>query len=247
MFQKNDQTSTTSAAGSAKLADELWAIAERLHGAARGAQGQIRDVQTLELDAVMANLKARAGEVGRKIKCQEARIAQLERTSITDELTNVLNRRGFEREFRRVLRRSQRSGEEGVLIYLDLDDFKLVNDRFGHAAGDEVLRQVGRILNDSVRQADSVARIGGDEFCVLLVDTSRHDGINRAEELNRKLNDTAVQWNGCMIAVCGTIGIQAYGRGDEVEKILGCADAAMYRIKQIKESISMCRVQPVTP
>lgn len=267
MFQVDDQTSTTGTAGSAKLADELRAIAERLQAAVSGAPGQTQDAQprdsqprdsqpqdsqpqdaqTGELEAAIANLKARAREAGRKIKHQEARIAQLERTSTTDELTNVLNRRGFEREFHRALRRAQRHGEEGILIYLDLDAFKQVNDSHGHAAGDEVLRQVGRILNESVRQADSVARIGGDEFCVLLVDTSRYDGIKRAEELNHKLNDAFVHWNGCMIAVRATIGIQAYGQGDEAEKVLGCADAAMYLIKQIKESTAMDRVQPVTP
>ncbi len=245
MAQERDKITISGPAGPTRLASELCAVTRHLQGALSTGQDNILDAQTMdqavELNAVIANLMANARMARRKIKDQEARIAELERTATTDELTRVLNRRGFVSEFRRALGRARRHGEEGVLIYLDLDGFKPVNDSFGHAAGDEVLRRVGLILNESVREADSVARIGGDEFCVLLVNTSCYEGIKRAEELNHRLNDAFVHWKGRMIAVRATIGIQGYGQGDEVEKILGCADAAMYRIKQIKESTALSR------
>ena len=105
-----------------------------------------------------------------------------------DPLTGLLNRRGFEKELSRVLATARRYDEQGVLIYLDLDDFKRVNDNYGHSAGDEMLKQVACFLDKSVRRSDYVARLGGDEFAILLIKISDMNGILRAEIMNRRLN-----------------------------------------------------------
>jgi diguanylate cyclase (GGDEF)-like protein len=109
-----------------------------------------------------------AAEVEQRLVAQSHRIAYLEALSVTDELTGLLNRRGFEEAFRRSLVASGRYGDEGVLIVCDLDDFKTVNDRYGHFAGDAVLRQAGQLLRTQIRDTDFVARLGGDEFAVVL-------------------------------------------------------------------------------
>ncbi len=198
-----------------------------------------------ELAAAIGKLKSAARAAERKLADQNTRITQLEQISTTDELTGILNRRGFEEEFRRVLARARRHDEEGVLVYVDLDGFKPVNDTHGHAAGDEVLRQVGRILIDSVRGSDSVARIGGDEFCVLLVKTSRQYGTERAEALNRAMNSAVVSWNERQIAIRASCGLQAFTARDNAKELLSCADAAMYRIKRFKETHGRQRHLPV--
>ena len=110
-----------------------------------------------EVDALAAQLEA-----------SRARIADLEARVDIDPLTDVLNRRGFERELKRSLAYVKRYGTSAALIYVDLDGFKPVNDRHGHAAGDAVLKAVAAALLRHVRASDVVARIGGDEFAVLL-------------------------------------------------------------------------------
>jgi len=96
------------------------------------------------------------------------RVANLEETASTDDLTQVLNRRGFRAELERALAAAGRYGIKGMLIFIDLDGFKDVNDDHGHAAGDHILRTVACILNENVRETDYVARLGGDEFAILL-------------------------------------------------------------------------------
>ena len=105
----------------------------------------------------------------RRVAELEARLAYLEDLVVTDELTGALNRRGFVMEFTRALDAARRGGPRGVVIVCDLDGFKTINDRLGHAVGDEVLRQVGRLLIRGVRRMDVTARLGGDEFALLLI------------------------------------------------------------------------------
>ncbi len=97
-----------------------------------------------------------------------AQLAELTARAEIDPLTDILNRRGFERELKRSLAYVKRYGTSAALVYLDLDGFKHVNDRHGHAAGDAVLKAVAMVLNRHVRASDLVARLGGDEFVVLL-------------------------------------------------------------------------------
>ncbi len=222
------------APSSEDILDRFGDIARRLRGAMTDGEGPASGPSPTELNSVIESLLAGAREAERKLSDQQEKITRLEEISTTDELTWVLNRRGLEREFRGVLGRAHRQGEEGVLIYVDLDDFKPVNDIHGHAAGDEVLRQVARTLYESVRTTDSVARMGGDEFCVILVNTTRHNGVTRAEELNHELNDLIVNWNGSKIGVSASFGVQAFGKGDTAQEIIDSADAAMYSIKQLK-------------
>lgn len=223
----------TATASVGDIADQLGGILAR--AGADGPRGGSAGLDE-ELETMIGKLKSAARAAEKKLVDQNKRISHLEQISTTDELTGILNRRGFEEEFRRVLARAHRHGEEGVLVYVDLDDFKPINDTYGHAAGDEVLRQAGRILMENVRGSDTVARIGGDEFCVLLVNTSRLEGTERAEALNRTLNSAIISWNERRIAIRASFGLQAFTARDNAKELLCCADAAMYRIKRFKES-----------
>ncbi len=170
----------------------------------------------------------------RRMAQQHDRIVYLERLSLTDELTGLLNRRGFQAQLRRALAAADRYDENGVLAYVDLDGFKPVNDTYGHAAGDEVLRQVARVLNDNVRDTDCVGRMGGDEFAILLTRTSPRDGVKRARWLENLLNATVVNWQGRNIALRASFGFQRYGPKDNEHDLLKRADSAMYNTKRLR-------------
>jgi len=149
-------------------------------------------------------------------------------------LTGAYNRRGFEQEFQRVLAAANRYGETGVLIYVDLDGFKPINDTYGHAAGDQVLCEVVHTLHDNVRPHDLVARLGGDEFAVLLTRTDWENGLERAEALKHILNTKYVNWNDKHIAVRASLGFQRFGPDDCHKKLLIKADTAMYQSKRVR-------------
>lgn len=172
----------------------------------------------------------------RRLEEQRKRIAYLESLSRTDELTGLLNRRGFMEELRRALGRARRAGEAGVVLYCDLDGFKAVNDRYGHSAGDAMLRHVATLLCQGVREIDAVARLGGDEFAVLLADTSRRDGSKRARALERALSQSHCVHQGVQLPVAVSIGQECYGAEDDADALLARADMAMYCAKRRKET-----------
>src|SRR5258708_38522779 len=103
-------------------------------------------------------------EGARKLQQQRGRMEYRESLSVTDELTQIKNRRGFMTDLQRALAESKRNGNGGVLLMIDLDGFKAINDTHGHAAGDEVLIHAAGVLNGHIRPSDTVARLGGDEF-----------------------------------------------------------------------------------
>lgn len=167
-----------------------------------------------------------------KLREQARRIATLERLAMTDPLTGLLNRRGMKRALQTALSAARRYGEQGIVISIDLDGFKFVNDTYGHAVGDKVLKTVARILGESVRDTDSVARVGGDEFVVLLTRVPPADAVRRAQALESLLNGTAVNVDGRTIMVRASCGTQTYGPDDDGGSLLDRADTAMYRRKK---------------
>lgn len=193
------------------------------------------DADRLErcLDAADRAFSAAMG-TERTLLTQSLRIEEMERVACTDELTGAYNRRGFEQEFKRILAAANRYDETGVLVYVDLDGFKPINDTYGHAAGDHVLCEVVRVLSDNVRPHDLVARLGGDEFAVLLTRTDWEDGLVRAEFLKHVLNTTYVDWNDKHIAVRASFGFQRFGADDCNKKLLIKADHAMYEAKRLR-------------
>lgn len=171
-------------------------------------------------------------EISKHLKDQNKRIAELETLATSDGLTKVLNRRGFEECLTHELSVARRHGVGGVLIFVDLDEFKPVNDTFGHAAGDEVLRTVSNLLRGHIRDTDYIGRLGGDEFAILLPRSNKRNGVRRAEELDRKLNNAYANWDNNQIAIKASCGVHMYAAQAEVKELLEAADAAMYKIKQ---------------
>jgi diguanylate cyclase (GGDEF)-like protein len=158
-------------------------------------------------------------------------IATLKSQAMTDPLTGLANRRGFEEQVRRAIAGASRFDETGVLAYVDLDGFKPINDRLGHEAGDAVLIYVADFLRNSIRQTDTVARIGGDEFAVLMVQTTPQEGERRARTLQLLLNASHLTFEGNLISVHASMGIAPFTSGSDPRAVMRRADAAMYTDK----------------
>ena len=158
-------------------------------------------------------------------------IAELEARADVDPLLDILNRRGFERELKRSLAYLQRYNGEAVLLFIDLDGFKAVNDRHGHAAGDALLKAVARELVGHARASDVVARLGGDEFGVLLWNLGAALAAGNAHSLERLIETVTVAHGEARIAVGASVGLVPLVAGAAPEQMIDAADKAMYARK----------------
>jgi diguanylate cyclase (GGDEF)-like protein len=160
--------------------------------------------------------------------------AQLQRLSITDPLTGLLNRRYLEERLVEELNRSQRYNHAMSFLMIDIDDFKFYNDRNGHLAGDEALRLTARCLKDALRAADVACRFGGEEFCVLLPQTSLAEAGVIAERMRQRVTQMENPLGKLqpLGTVSVSIGISTYAVNvDTAEKIIEAADRALYKAK----------------
>ncbi|MGH2873245.1 MAG: diguanylate cyclase domain-containing protein, partial [Solirubrobacteraceae bacterium] len=161
--------------------------------------------------------------------------AQLSHLAYHDVLTGLPNRTRVEQELDRSLARARRAGSSVALMFVDLDDFKGVNDRFGHAAGDRLLASVATRLRGALRDADVIARQGGDEFLVLVADLV-DDPVRAADRVGAKLLDALCEpfvIAGAEVRTGASIGVSLYpDDAADTEALMRHADAAMYRAKR---------------
>jgi len=150
-----------------------------------------------------------------------------------DQLTNLVNRPEFENRLKQALQTVTTQGRQHVVMYLDLDQFKIVNDTCGHAAGDQLLRQVGALLKQKVREGDTLARLGGDEFGVLLESCPMQEAIRIAHELRQCIADFRFVSEGKSFNIGASIGVIHVADGTlNLTDVLGAADAACYMAKE---------------
>ena len=161
-----------------------------------------------------------------------ATIAELETRADVDPLLEILNRRGFERELKRSLAYLQRYKGEAALLFVDLDGFKAVNDRHGHAAGDALLQAVALALTTRVRASDVVARLGGDEFGVLLWNLGPAQAAAKARDLEQVIAAVAVEQGAARLSVGASAGLVALAGSATPAQMIDAADRAMYARKK---------------
>ncbi|MEQ8509993.1 MAG: GGDEF domain-containing protein [Rhodospirillaceae bacterium] len=193
-------------------------------------------VESAAVEKITKLAQSLVAEISDALKAQDKRIAELEALATTDELTQILNRRGFEQQLEHELSIARRHGVGGVMIFVDLDEFKPINDTYGHAAGDEVLKAASTILQAQIRDTDYVGRLGGDEFAILLPRSNKRNGVRRAEELDKKLNNAYASWNDMQIPIKASCGIHMYTSRAEIGELLASADKAMYKIKMERKA-----------
>jgi len=176
-------------------------------------------------------LLAEIGRLQSQIAQLEQRVQQLDLLAHQDTLVSLPNRRGFMRELERLVDRARRYGESAALLYVDLDGLKMINDTFGHKAGDEALIQVAQLLVGGLRRSDLVARIGGDEFGILLSQTDEINAHETAGRLVDMIADCDFMHDGDALPLSVAIGVAVIGAEDEPESIMTRADEEMYRRK----------------
>ncbi|QKE62770.1 EAL domain-containing protein [Aquipseudomonas campi] len=160
-------------------------------------------------------------------------VASLSWQASHDALTGLVNRREFEYRLAQLLERLQHEHRRHALMFLDLDQFKLVNDTSGHAAGDELLRQVCSELQQHLREGDTLARLGGDEFGILLENCPAEASERIAEALRKAVQDLRFIWNGRPFAISVSIGLVQISEGpSSLESLLRTADMACYSAKE---------------
>lgn len=184
--------------------------------------------------ALIEEVLAFAAEAEQHISQQQKRIHHLESLSKTDELTGLANLRGLKRFLRRAIANARRYDEYGVVGYIDLDGFKEINDELGHAAGDEILRHVAGILKAKIRLTDMAARIGGDEFAVVLSRSDWGHGAARLVEFQRAINENPVELYGKRVIIRASMGLAPFGPTSNVKQLLAYADKAMYADKRAR-------------
>jgi diguanylate cyclase (GGDEF)-like protein len=157
-----------------------------------------------------------------------ARIEELEASADTDFLLDIPNRRGFERELNRSIAYIKRYHASGALIVLDVDRLKPINDAFGHAAGDQVLKAIVATLRCQVRSSDVIGRLGGDEFALLLWNLSETDARAKAASLEEAVDRLTFTFLGRTVRAGASAGVAVLGPHAEAGKALEEADSAMY-------------------
>jgi diguanylate cyclase (GGDEF)-like protein len=218
--------------------------AKRQKPAATGGKALARRAAPVTLRAA-AKDEAKA-EI-RRLKTQLARatqrIEELQAAAETDFLLGISNRRGFERELARAISYIQRYHAGGALIVLDVDRLKPINDQFGHAAGDEVLKAIVGVLSRQIRSSDVIGRLGGDEFALLLWNLSETDAHAKAAALEADIDRLSFAFAGNTVGTGVSAGVTVLGPHSEATRALAEADRAMY----VRKAQRRHEFQPLTP
>jgi len=158
---------------------------------------------------------------------------QLSYQATYDDLTGLVNRREFEDRLQEVIELTHKRQSDNVLCYLDLDQFKVINDTCGHMAGDELLRQLAQEIHKCVRRDDTLARLGGDEFAILLENCTLGNAVKVANNVRHKVQDFRFVWQDNVFTVGVSIGITQITReADSISEVMRRADAACYAAKE---------------
>jgi diguanylate cyclase (GGDEF)-like protein len=178
--------------------------------------------------AGLAEAKSAVRRLRQDVAKARAEIEQLKATAETDFLLDILNRRGFERELARSIAFIKRYAASAALLVLDVDRLKPINDVFGHAAGDKVLKAIAQTLLRQVRASDVIGRLGGDEFAVLLWNLSETDARAKAAELEQAIDALRFSFAGKPVRTGASVGVAILDSQSQTRTALEQADSAMY-------------------
>jgi len=204
------------------------------------APGKTPSQRVFKLSQLIANLSANALENAILFESLKTAQEHFEEMSIRDGLTRLYNHRHFFTRLNHEFSRASRYGMPLSLVFFDIDDFKDINDAYGHQKGDVVLRRVGQIIHDLARKSDVGARYGGDEFAVLLPNTGADGGYEMANRLHRSIRTQQFDFLGER-QVTASVGVATFDGGPDfpAEKLVSLADQAMYKSKSAgKDRIS---------
>jgi diguanylate cyclase (GGDEF)-like protein len=212
-----------------KVADAAAATAPADRVAFLGlSEGELSPNVRLALQALLDEVSHLRDE----LEHTRRRIAHLEQLADEDAMLPVANRRAFLRELTRMLSYAERYGATGSLLYFDINGMKIINDRFGHAAGDAALMHFTRLLLENTRDTDIVGRLGGDEFGVILAQATEQQAQEKANRLVRLITQTPLKWNDEKLFLSCSVGIHQFRAEQSAETAIDAADANMYQRKR---------------
>jgi diguanylate cyclase (GGDEF)-like protein len=189
---------------------------------------EMTDHVASHLADALAAARAEAEALRAELARVQRRLAEVELLADRDSRTPVLNRRAFTRELVRTLAFCERYEAQASLVFIDLDGYKAVNDRYGHAAGDAALRAVAVTLTEHVRESDVVGRLGGDEFGVILAQAGREVAEAKAADLKRRVEAEPAVLAGLSIPLRLSYGVRTFEPGMQAAQMMAEADAAMF-------------------
>jgi diguanylate cyclase (GGDEF)-like protein len=166
-----------------------------------------------------------------ELTATRTRVGELEHLADTDPLLGILNRRAFVRELNRTLSMVERYGTPASLLFADLDNLKIINDKFGHGAGDAALLHAAKVIATHIRQTDVIGRLGGDEFGVILTQSDHESAKEKGRALQALVAAEEVEWGGRTLSARISCGVVEIKHGFTADEALASADSAMYDAK----------------
>lgn len=190
---------------------------------------------SLAVSALMEKLD----DVNRELSRTKESLAEIERLVDVDCVAPIPNRRAFMRRLTWAITMQERYGHPSTILFFDLNDFKQINDKFGHAAGDLAIRHISQLLATAMRESDFLARIGGDEFAVIMYYADEDAARKRGARIAEKLERTPFVFNGKHMNVTAAYGCYSIQSGDDAESALAAADMSMYVDKRRMKTKAM--------
>lgn len=205
-------------------------IADRL-----SALGMQEEDMTPSVRLVVSALLEKLDDVNRELSRTKENLSEIERLVDVDCVAPIANRRAFMRRLSWAITMHERYGHPSTILYFDLNDFKTINDTYGHAAGDLAIIHVSQMLSTIMRESDFLARIGGDEFAVIMYYANEESAKLRGSKIAEKLESTPFIFNGSQLYVSASYGYYLVRSGDDAESALAAADMSMYVDKKRKK------------
>ena len=184
-------------------------------------------INVTDPDTLLAEIRRLRAEIAQL----HERVELLDRLAYQDVLIDLPNRRGFMRQLEGAIDRVTRYDDSAAMLFVDIDGLKMINDTFGHQAGDEALIQVAEMLSQGVRKSDCVARLGGDEFGILLERADDQSASDTADRLVSMIAGCEFCFQGTCLPLSVAIGIAVIEPNDQADAVMARADLAMYRQK----------------
>ena len=227
----------TSPAKAAKAYSDVATASPRTVSDSLSVMGIPEAEFTPKVREAILTLMEEVNALRKELEDMKKRLSAEKQKADQDPLLSIYNRRAFVRELTKVQASIERYNGKASLVYIDLNNFKMINDTHGHQAGDHVLHEISRRLVESVRETDVVGRLGGDEFGLILSNTEKDASSVLIQRLSKELQTRPVLWENTSLDVSMACGIVTIAPGHDVQEIIAMADNEMYLQKpQSKEA-----------